>query len=181
MDNYKLALFWHELPTGRNNAVCYEKLCALWGVGERAARQILHELSAFDNGDDYVLIRSSKGKGFYKTDDKDEIEAYKKECLHKGKSIFAPVRKINRILNANDAQYSFENNLRVMREGLHMKQSEVCEAMRNYFNDAAFDVPMLSKMENGFCLPTPTQLYALAEIYMCAPQDLIDFEGFNYG
>lgn len=176
MDNYRLSLYWHELPIGRNNAASYDKLCALWSVGERAARKILHDLSAFDNGDDYVLIRSSKGKGFYKTDDKAEIEAYKRECLHKGKSVFAPVRKINRILNANYVQFSIENNLRVMREGLHMKQSEVCNAMNDLHFDAAFDVPMLSKMENGACLPTPMQLNALAEIYMCAPKDLINME-----
>lgn len=179
MDNYKLALFWHELPIGRKNAVDYEKLCAVWNVGERKARQILHELSAFDNGDDYVLIRSSKGKGFYKSDDKDEIEAYKKECLNKGKSIFAPVKKINRILHANDSQYSFENNLRVMREGLQMSQEEASFYLRQKLKDSACNRALLAMFENGTCLPTPLQLNALAEIYRCAPNDLINYFSEN--
>lgn len=175
-DACKLDLYWSELPVGRKNAESYAELCAKWGKDERSVRSILHDLSEYDNGDDYILIRSSKGKGFYKTDDAEEIIAYKQECLNKGRSVFAPVRKINRVLRANTTQYSFENNLRIMREGLGLKQSDVCNVMQ--LVDASFDVPMLSKMENGACLPTPYQLLTLAEIYRCAPRDLIDTDAF---
>ena len=176
MNNIKFELYWHDLPVGRENAVTYDELCFLWKKRERDVRSLLHELSAFDNGDDYILIRSSKGKGFYKTDDPEEIEAYRKECLNKGRSVFAPVRKINRVLRSNKTQYSFNNNLRVIREGLGYKQSDVCAVMQ--LVDAHFDVPMLSKMENGVCLPTPFQLVTLAEIYRCAPRDLIDTDEY---
>lgn len=176
MDEMTLEKYWSELPIGRENAATYEKLCARWNKRERDVRSLLHELSAFDNGDDYILIRSSKGKGFYRTDDAEEIIAYKQECLSKGKSVFAPVRKCNRVLRANKTQYSFVNNLRVVREGLAMKQSDVVWAMKDI--DPHFDKPMLSRMENSYCIPTPQQLSALSAIYGCAPRDLINAEEF---
>ena len=35
-------------------------------------------------------------------------------------------------------------------------------------------VPMLSKMENGVCMPTPYQLSKLSQLYDCEPTDLIN-------
>lgn len=95
----QLAHYWDEIPTSKENAVSYFELCVKWGINERQVRRILHDLSLFDNGDKYVLIRSARTKGFYRSDDIDEIQIYRRECLSKGKSIFAPVKKCNRILN----------------------------------------------------------------------------------
>lgn len=171
MDEYRLETYWNDIPTNKEDAASYDDLKMWWGTDERAVRKILHDLSSMDNGDDFVLIRSSRGKGFYKTDDKDEIERYKQECLNMGRSVFAPIKKINRILKANLTQMSIENNLRVIREDRQLKQSTVVEYMRAF--DEHFDVPILSKMENGFCMPTPYQLSKLCEIYGCSPDDLV--------
>lgn len=171
IDKEQLSLYWEDIPNGKENAITYAELCCLWEVSERAARAILHELSCYDNGDNFILIRSSSGKGFYKTDDENEMQAYKRECLNKGRSVFAPVKKINRVLNTNSQQLSFENNLRVMRESKGLKQSTVCEEMRKV--DGFFDCPLLSKMENGVCLPTLPQLLKLSEIYDAEPFELL--------
>lgn len=171
MDEYILQTYWEDIPNNKKEAAPYSLLQMWWGMNEREVRKTLHELSGLDNGDDFVLIRSSKNRGFYKTDNKKEIEAYKKECLNKGRSIFAPIKKINRILSANTDQYSLINNLRVVRESKNLKQSSVCAYMRVY--DEGFDVPMLSKMENGVCLPTPYQLGKLSEFYGVNPSDLV--------
>ena len=152
----KLELFWADIPVGKENAATYPELVLLWGRKERDVRQILHELSLFDNGDDYILIRSAKkGGGFYRTDNADDIKAYREECLAKGRSNFAPVKKINRVLNNNSEQISMVNNLRARREEAGLKQSEVCASMKHF--DSAFDVPLLSKMENDICMPTLLQ------------------------
>jgi len=178
MNEMNLELYWSEIPIGKSNAVNYDDLKAMWGRNERDIRKILHDLSAHDNGDDYILIRSSKqGGGFYKTQNRTEIEEYRAECLNKGKSIFAPVKKINRVLKSDAEQFSFTNNLRVRREAAGLKQTAVCDAMKLY--DTAFDVPMLSKMENGVCLPTYTQCKLLALIYDCDPSDLIRYDFYG--
>lgn len=176
MDEYKLEALWNDIPKNKEEAASYDDLKQWWGANERIVRKLLHALSSMDNGDDYVLIRSSRGKGFYKTDDKDEIERYKNECLSMGRSVFAPIKKINRILKANLTQMSIENNLRVIREDRQLKQSTVVEFMRAF--DEHFDVPMLSKMENGFCLPTLMQAVRLSELYGCKPEDLINYDIF---
>lgn len=174
INKLKLELYWCEIPIGKDKAVTYPELMAMWGKSERQVRAILHDLSLFDNGDNYILVRSASGKGFYRTDDAATMRAYRKECLNKGKSIFAPVKKINRVLQENTMQYEIQNNLRVKREAQGLKQSEVCEKMKPY--DRQFDKSLLSKMENGVCLPTPYQLSKLSEIYGAEPQMLINAE-----
>lgn len=169
-------MYWNEIPVGKQNAVTYPELMTMWGKSERQVRSILHELSLFDNGDNYILVRSASGKGFYRTEDEATIQAYKRECLNKGKSIFAPVKKINRVLSENTKQYTFENNLRVEREKHGLKQSFVCAEMKRF--DCNFDTPLLSKMENGVCMPTPFQLSKLAEIYGCSPVELVNTDLF---
>ena len=171
MKNTYLELYWSELPTGKENAVDYPTLCKMWDKCEREARRILHDLSLYDNGDDFVLIRSGKTKGFYKTDNKDEIAAFRRECLNKGRSVFAPVRKCNRILNENALQYDLFNNLRAVREMVGLSQAEVCKRMREI--DPHFDAPLLSKMENNVCLPTQYQMAKLAEIYGVEPSEIV--------
>ena len=172
---YDLEKLWNDLPVGKENAATYFALTRRWGMSERKVRNMLHDLSLYDNGDNYILIRSGSGKGFYRTDEEEEIKAYKRECLSKGRSIFAPVKKINRVLMAEGSQISFENNMRAMREAAGLKQSEVCKLM----NDGGFssiDKPMLSKMENGVCLPTFPQLSFLASLYGCGASELINVD-----
>ena len=169
-----LQAYWNDIPVGKENAVTYADLCALWQCHDRAARNILHELSIYDNGDNYILIRSSGRKGFYKTDNEDEIQAFKSECISRGRSVFAPVKKINRVLHAETRQFDFENNLRIIRESRGLKQCQVCDSMKQY--DSHFDNSLLSKMENGVCLPTIFQLSKLAELYGCTPSELLDLD-----
>lgn len=107
--------YWNSIPVGIDNALSYNELCILWGQDRRKIRSIMHELSSYDNGDDYILIRSAKGKGFYRTDDEGAIKAYKKECLAKGRSNFAPIKKINRVLADDIGQMNFINNLKPIR------------------------------------------------------------------
>ena len=173
-----IELYYNEIPYGKENALTYDDLCALWNCTPRKARAILHEISLHDAGDDYIVIRSAKSKGFYKTDNKDEIEAYRKECLSKGRSIFAPVKKCNRILKAESKQFEFFNNLRNVRISKGMSQPEVCKQMREI--DIHFDVPLLSKMENGVCLPTTAQTAKLAEIYGVEPAELVRVEILDF-
>lgn len=169
--------YWQDIPIGKENAVTYETLCRCWSADKRQVRAILHALSLYDSGDDYILIRSAKnGGGFYKTDDRAEMQAYRKECLNKGKSNFAPVKKINRVLNSDGAalQGNIFNNLKAVRLAQGLKQSEVVEQMRQ--SDPHIDKAMLSKFENGVCIPTPYQLARLAQIYGVQPNELVTLE-----
>ena len=100
--------YWASLPIGKENAISYTELVELWGISKRNVRCRLHRLSQQDNGDGYVLIRSSKGKGFYRTDDRDEIAAYRREVYNRARHTFAPFRKIDRILGHDENQLVIE-------------------------------------------------------------------------
>jgi hypothetical protein len=63
------------------------------------------------------------------------------------------------------------NCLKAARLNKGLKQSDVCDIMKRY--DIAFDKSLLSKMENGVCLPTYYQLTKLAEIYGVQPFELL--------
>lgn len=172
MDEYKLELYWQDIPVGKENAITYAELMCKWDETERAVRMVLHKLGSYDNGYNYVLIRSARSKGFYKTDDLIEIRKYRQEVLNKGRSMFSPFKKINRVINANSQQFEIHNNMRLVREAKGLKQSDVCRELKNY--DRAIDKSMLSKMENGVCLPTPYQLQIMAKIYGCQPYELVN-------
>lgn len=175
LDREKLEMYWSDIPIGKENAISYSTLCFMWCKNKRDVRSILHDLSLYDNGDNYVLIRSGASKGFYKTDDEETIRRYRLECLNKGRSIFAPVRKCNRVLQTDNMQFSLENNLRVVRTGRGLTQKEVCERLCEY--NVSIDEALLSKFENSVALPNPIQLYAFAEIYGVLPDSLL---GSNY-
>lgn len=166
--------YWEALPIGKENAADYVTLCEKWSMSKRKVRQTLHALSLYDSGDNYVLIRSSSGKGFYKTDDLEIIKAFKKECTNKAKSNFAPLKKINRVLaGAEDMQFDFFNNLKQVRQEKGLTQQEVIKLIQKY--DTTVDAALLSKFENSVCMPTPYQILLFSRIYGCKP-----FEFFNY-
>lgn len=177
MKETRLTLYWCEIPEGQENALTYKELCKLWNCTERGARRILQELSTFDNGDDFILIRSANGGGFYKTDDAGTIRAYKQECLNKGRSVLSAITKINRVLSADPTQYDLQNNMRLARERAGLTPRQVCKIMKQF--DYAIDTAMLYKMENSICAPTPFQRSKFAEIYGCEPQELVTMDFFN--
>ena len=104
----KLEEYWDLIPIGKENRVTYSDLCLDWGMSERAVRNVLHQLSMRDDGSDYVLIRSSKLRGFYRTDNREEIEAYRREVYNRARHTFAPFRKIDRILGHDENQLVIE-------------------------------------------------------------------------
>lgn len=172
----RLESYWDDIPIGGKNAIAYDSLCLRWGKSKREVRRILHELSGFDNGDNFVLIRSGHGKGFYRTDNECALRAYKKECLNKGRSNFAPIKKINRILkgNAEALQGSVFNNLKSVRTSKGITQGTVCRSLTK--RGIPLDIPTLSKMENGVFLPLPHYLFAMAEFYGVEPCELVMVE-----
>lgn len=161
-----LEQMYNNIPIGKENAISKERLQELWGLGsERAVRQTIAELRKIDNGDNFIIVSLSSCKGFYRTDDPEDILRYKKETLNRAKHTFAPLGKVNRILMENDAQLEFAapNKLKEAREAAGYKANEVVPLIRKY--DPSFDKSMMSKIENDKCLPTALQLSVMANLY----------------
>lgn len=103
MERLKLLNYWYDIPNDEMGIVFdYNDLCRIWHCDRRTVRGILAELSAFDSGDDYILIRSSHNKGFFKTRNRAKIEAYRREVYARAMNTLKPLKKIKRVLNRNE-------------------------------------------------------------------------------
>lgn len=103
-DKNVLKFYWDSIPIGKKHRVTYAQLCDEWGMTKRMVRLILNRLASWDNGDSFVLIRSSSQRGFYRTNDREEIRRYRREPLSRAKSYLKQVEKIDRILGENPSQ-----------------------------------------------------------------------------
>ncbi len=103
-----LCRLYNDIPIGRENAVTKFELMRKWNRSERAVRFIIQELRQVDNGDEYVIVSFSGGKGYYRTDNREEIEAYKRETIRRARHTFAPLRKVNRILENDEIPEQLE-------------------------------------------------------------------------
>lgn len=104
----KLQEYWDLIPIGYENRKTYGELCEEWGISKRYVRHILHQLAEQDNGDSFVLIRSAYSKGFYKTNDPDEIERYRREVISRAANTLSMLKKINRVQGTNENQLTIE-------------------------------------------------------------------------
>ena len=163
----ELLNYYNDIPIGKRNAITKEALMAKWHMSERAVRNIIRELRLQDFGDDYVVISLSSGKGYYKSDDTDDLIAFKKEVTNRGRHTFAPLRKVNRILSG---QVNLVNNLQEMRKAKGITGKQAVEYVRRV--DKNFNKVILSQIENGKCGPTNQQLALLAELYESTPEEL---------
>lgn len=176
----ELERYWWDIPYGKEFAVSYADLMIMWGVSKRQVRKIMERLSCVDNGDNYILIRSSRGGGFYRTNDPEDIAAYKRECYGRAMRVLTPLRKINRVLRletASNINYSLTNNIRLIRMERGLTQQQVCAYMQEL--GRSIDESTLSKIENGYVLPTPAHISALASIFNCEPFELIDMQEYQ--
>lgn len=92
------------LPVGSGNAISRQSLSNLWGMGDRSVRLVIAELRKMDFGDDYIIVSYSDGKGYYRTNDIAEIEAFASEMRSRALQIFAPLKKANRIIQNYGSQ-----------------------------------------------------------------------------
>lgn len=67
------------IPFGKGNAISRAELKMLTGIDDRAIRLLIKETNrkALDNG--FAILSSSASKGYWKSEDAEEIKAYLKE------------------------------------------------------------------------------------------------------
>ena len=97
MNDRELLKYWNDIPIGAKNAVSYEELSVKWHRTYRSVRKILELLGTADTGDDYILIRSSNGRGFFRTKDRRLIHRYRKEIINRANNILKPLDKIYKV------------------------------------------------------------------------------------
>lgn len=168
---------YNSIPVGSENAISKEDLKTLWGVkSERGVRLAIAEMRQIDNGDNYVIVSFSNGKGYYKTDDPEEIANFKREIISRAKNTFAPLKKANRILLNYENQLEFipANNLKAAREEVGLQAKYVVEVIKQ--KDPTFDKVTMSRIENNKCLPTALQISIMSSLYGKSSGELVGME-----
>jgi hypothetical protein len=97
----KIDARYFDIPIGRESSISRKTLAALWGVNDRKARAIVAALRADDNGDGYVIVSHSSGKGYYRTSNPDEIEHFIRETTKRAANTFGLLKKARRILRSS--------------------------------------------------------------------------------
>ena len=172
-----LEKMYDSIPVGKENAISKERLQELWGfTNERAVRKTIAELRKLDNGDNFIIVSTSGCKGFYRTDDPEDILRYKKETLNRAKHTFAPLGKVNRILMESDTQLEFAapNKLREAREAAGLKAKDVIPIIQKY--DPNFNKVTMSMIENDKAYPTALQLKLMSKLYKQSTTELVGME-----
>ena len=174
----ELSSYYESIPIGRENAISKYDLMKRWNMNERQVRRLITKLRCKDNGDDMVIVSTSKHSGYYRTNDRHEIKQFKLEMSNRAKHTFRPLRKATRILGVNEDQVSFNNNLKIARLNAGLKSVDVVELLKQL--DHRFDKSLLSKIENGVCMPTQDQLSVLSTTYGKPIHELIGTSFMNY-
>lgn len=125
-----------------------------------------------------IIISSPKG---IKLANKEEFDRYiRKEISAAVRRLMRAKRKAEKgsrdgqmriVLNSErdtvkafiDSDKNFGERLKIARLRANLSQAQTVAAMHEY--DKSFDAPMLSKFENGYCMPNKTTLRNLAQIY----------------
>lgn len=163
--------YYESIPIGKRNSILRSQLCMLWKMSDRQVREKIAQLRSMDNGDDFVIVSTSNNAGYYRSDDRKDIDAFRQQTLKRGKKTFLPLKKVNRILGTHENQSSITNSLRIARIESNLNESEVIRELRKL--DKRFDRSLLSKLENGLCLPTSKQAEALSKLYNKPISDLV--------
>lgn len=171
--------YYNDIPIGKENAIDKETLARKWGgVSEREVRRIISELRAIDNGDDYIIVSFSCGKGFYRTDKYEEIERYRTETIKRARNTFIPLKKINRVLSEKEADNQLEmlciNNLKTARIAAGLTAKEVIAEIQR--SDPSFNKITMSMIENNKCFPTALQLSIMSRLYKQTTAELAGVE-----
>ena len=88
-----------DIPIGAENAISRKELAQKWGVSDRLARRFIAQLREQDNGDRYVIVSHSDGRGgYYRTDNPAQIRHFYNETMKRARNTFKPLRKAKRVL-----------------------------------------------------------------------------------
>jgi DNA gyrase/topoisomerase IV subunit A len=81
-----------HIPIGRENAITRDQLSRLTGLNDRKLRKEIARLRCDDDETNIVIVSTSDGRGYYRTDNIDEIEHFIREMVHRISSIVAAIK-----------------------------------------------------------------------------------------
>lgn len=80
------------IPHGRENAITRDALARISGLSDRAVRRDIARLRRDTDEADMVIVSTSDGRGYFRTDDLDEIRHFIAEMIRRNSSTTEIIR-----------------------------------------------------------------------------------------
>ncbi len=88
-----------DIPIGRNNAISRSSLARLWECSDRNARNQIAQFRAKPGEDGYAILSTAhQPSGYWRSNNKAEIERFVKETKARGRNTFVALRDANAAL-----------------------------------------------------------------------------------
>ena len=84
------------IPFGRENAITRQELCSLTKLSDRKVREQIEQARREGN----IIINKQDGRGYYRTNDPDEIACQYRQQRRRALSILAHQKHMRRLLKA---------------------------------------------------------------------------------
>lgn len=99
----------NDIPVGSENAISRSELAKLWGVDDRTARERIAVFRTRLADDDmFIVSHSNNGvKGYYRTQNAEEIRHYVNEGRKRLKNTAAPIINAQKVLERIEKKQSF--------------------------------------------------------------------------
>ena len=99
------------IPVGRENAVTRSRLCELTGASDREVRRQISQLRSVDDGTDMVIVSLSNGRGYYRTNNPDEIRHFINEMLKRNRMVFRTIRTAEQVAHRIEMEKQYGRGL----------------------------------------------------------------------
>lgn len=84
------------IPFGRENAITRKELCSLTKLSDRKLREQIEQARR----EGHIIINNQDGRGYYRTNDPDEIAKQYRQQRRRALSILAQQKHMRRLLKA---------------------------------------------------------------------------------
>lgn len=99
----------NDIPIGSENAISRNELAKLWCCDDRSARRRIAELRANTADDDMFIVSHSKNgvKGYYRTNNADEIRHYVNEGRKRLRNTATPIINAQKVLDRIEKKQAY--------------------------------------------------------------------------
>lgn len=87
-----------DIPIGKENAILREELEILWDMSDRQVRKTIERFRESDNTDPFPILSTSHSAGYWRSNDRDELEHYANEMDAKARKHFLAAQEAKRAL-----------------------------------------------------------------------------------